>query len=51
MITRLIYGLLREAETWRRTNSAMREMRRSGYKAQWHGLVPTVRRRAARWSM
>ena len=51
MITRLIYGLLREAETWRRTNSAMREMRRSGYKAAWHGMVPAVRRRATRWSM
>jgi hypothetical protein len=51
MLTRMIYGMLREIETWRRTNGAMREMRRSGYVAEWHWMTPGAKRRAARWNM
>lgn len=36
----LIYWTIRrEMERRRRTNSAMREMRRTGYIAEWHHLI------------
>ncbi len=49
MISYLIHALLREYARRRRTRDAMREMRRSGYVAEWHDLLPGNRRRAARW--
>lgn len=35
----LYWAIRREIEHKRRTGGAMREMRRYGYKAEWHDLV------------
>ena len=46
----LYWQIRREIAHRRRIGSAMREMRRNGYRAEYHDILPENRRRAARWN-